>query len=55
MRAVAVPLMRPVDGERIVFNCVANVDHLRKGTLEHEIGPRLAAMVKTFELALKPK
>jgi DNA-binding IclR family transcriptional regulator len=54
VRAVGVPMMRPVDGERLVFNCVANIDHLRKGTLENEMGPRLAAMVKAFELSLKP-
>jgi DNA-binding IclR family transcriptional regulator len=54
VRAVAVPMMRPVDGERLVFNCVANIDHLRKGTLENEIGPMLVAMVKSFENALKP-
>jgi DNA-binding IclR family transcriptional regulator len=54
VRAVAVPLMRPVDGERLVFNCVANVKHLRKGTLEQQIAPHLAAMVKAFERSLKP-
>lgn len=55
VRAVGVPMMRPVDGERLVFNCVANLDHLRKGTLEHEIGPRLVAMVKAMERSLKPE
>jgi DNA-binding IclR family transcriptional regulator len=53
VRAVAAPFMRPVDGERLVFNCVANVQHLRKGTLEHEIGPQLVAMLKAFELSMK--
>ncbi|WP_428566506.1 IclR family transcriptional regulator [Ramlibacter sp.] len=53
VRAVAVPLKRPVDGERLVFNCVSNVKQLRKGMLENEIGPRLVAMVKSLELALK--
>jgi DNA-binding IclR family transcriptional regulator len=53
VRAVGVPLMCPVDGERLVFNCVANVQHLRAGTLEHEIAPQLVAMVKAFELSLR--
>lgn len=53
VRAVAVPLVPPVDGERLVFNCVANVAHLRKGTLEDEIAPRLAALVKSLELSLQ--
>jgi DNA-binding IclR family transcriptional regulator len=53
VRAVAVPMMRPVDGERLVFNCVANIGHLKKGTLESEIGPQLVALVKGFELSLK--
>ena len=53
VRAVAVPLKRPFDGERIVFNCVANVDHLGKGTLENQIGPRLVAFVRAIEASLK--
>lgn len=54
VRAVGVPMMRPADGERLVFNCVANIDHLRKGTLENEIGPMLVEMVKGFENGLRP-
>jgi DNA-binding IclR family transcriptional regulator len=53
VRAVAVPLMRLLDGERLVFNCVANVDQLRKGSLENRIGPRLVAMVKALEISLR--
>jgi len=53
VRAVAVPLMRPLDGERIVFNCVANVNQLRRGSLENKVGPRLVAMVKALEFSLK--
>ena len=53
VRAVGVPLMRVVDGVRLVFNCVANVQHLRQATLEREIAPKLLAMVKGFELSLK--
>lgn len=53
LRAVAVPLMVPVDGERLVFNCVANANHLRKEALEQEVAPRLVAMVKSLEASLK--
>ena len=53
VRAVAVPLMRLVDGERIVFNCVANLQQLSKGKLENQIGTRLVAMVKTIEISLR--
>jgi len=53
VRAVAVPLVRPVEGERLVFNCVVNVEQVRKGALEGRIGPRLAAMVKALEFSLK--
>jgi DNA-binding IclR family transcriptional regulator len=53
VRAVGVPLMRPVDGERIVFNCVANLQQLGKGMLETQIGPRLVAMVKMLEVSLR--
>ncbi len=54
VRAVAAPMMRPVDGERLVFNCVANIRQLREATLEKEIGPMLVALVKGFENSLKP-
>jgi DNA-binding IclR family transcriptional regulator len=50
--AVGVPLKRLLDGELVVFNCVLNVVQVKKGSLETEIGPRLAAMVRTLEFSM---
>lgn len=44
--AVGVPLGRAVDGEIIVFNCVAQIHLATRDSVETTLGPRLAAMVE---------
>ncbi len=45
-RAVGVPLGRSVQGELIVFNCVAQIHLATRDSVDTTLGPRLAAMVE---------
>ena len=45
-RLVGVPLGRQVDGESIVFNCVAPGSVISHRLLETSVGPQLVAMVE---------
>jgi DNA-binding IclR family transcriptional regulator len=52
IHAVAAPIGFAIDGETLVFNCGVPALHLGAGALEHEIGPRLVAMVRSVEQAM---
>ncbi|MGV3652750.1 MAG: IclR family transcriptional regulator [Noviherbaspirillum sp.] len=49
IHGVGVPMRRRTDGEIIVFNCVVQSFMVKPNMLEQDIGPRLAAMVRTLE------
>ncbi len=49
VHAVAVPMRLPVDGETLVFNCGVPAVLLGPRTLEDDLGPRLARMVRAVE------
>lgn len=53
IHAVGVPFRRLSDGTVIVFNCSVHSFLLKPGQLEKDIGPRLAAMVKSLEFAAR--
>jgi DNA-binding IclR family transcriptional regulator len=50
---VGVPLRRPVDGEIIVFNCAVYADRVSREQLESYVGPRLVALSRSVENALR--
>ncbi|MGH8687170.1 MAG: IclR family transcriptional regulator [Burkholderiales bacterium] len=52
VHAVGVPMRRTVDGEIVAFNCAVPAFMLKKGQLEDDLGPRLAAMVRNIEASL---
>jgi DNA-binding IclR family transcriptional regulator len=54
VHAVAVPLLRPVDGQVLVFNCGVPVSRLRPGVLRTRIAPRLCKLVARVERLLEP-
>ena len=51
IHAVATPFRPLANGEIVVFNCVLHAFLLKPGQLEKDIGPRLAAMVRSLESA----
>lgn len=51
--AVGAPVGRTVDGEMIVFNCVAQVHLATRETIEDTFGPRLVAMVDQLRQAVR--
>lgn len=46
--AVAVPYPRLVNGRHIVFNCAMHAFRVTREQVESDIGPRLAAMVRSL-------
>lgn len=50
--AVAVPMVRPVQGELVVFNCTLLAEAGRRAELRRETGPRLVQMVRELEATL---
>lgn len=50
IHAVAVPMRRSPHAEIVVFNCVVQAYQLHENQLIDDLGPRLAALVQSFEL-----
>ena len=51
--AVGVPMGRMVDGELIVFNCVAQAHVVSRSSIETTLGPKLVAMVEQLRQATR--